>query len=92
VADERVPINHGEAVVWPADELHAAWTDGSEMRAILVELMDVGHPRIVDGEARRVRSTGPDAAPGVEVTPARGSLAERPRTPEDHDESEGEPW
>ena len=38
VGDEVSRINHGEAVVWPAGELHGAYTDGSEMRAIVVEL------------------------------------------------------
>ena len=37
VGDERTRINHGEAVVWPAGVPHGAYTDGSEMRAILVE-------------------------------------------------------
>jgi quercetin dioxygenase-like cupin family protein len=39
VGSERVRVNHGEAVVWPAGEPHAAWTEGTEMRAILVELV-----------------------------------------------------
>src|SRR6187200_3416450 len=38
VGDERTRINHGEAVVWPAGVPHGAYTDGTEMRAILVEL------------------------------------------------------
>jgi quercetin dioxygenase-like cupin family protein len=42
VGDEQVPINHGEAVVWPPDVLHGAYTDGVEMRVIIVELKGVG--------------------------------------------------
>jgi quercetin dioxygenase-like cupin family protein len=96
VGEEQVPINHGEAVVWPPDVIHAAWTDGTEMRAIVVELPDVAaaQARILEGEATRVVST-PDAAGSSEaipVSPARGSLAERPILKADHDEAEGEPW
>ena len=29
VADERARVGHGEAVVWPAGELHGAWTEGT---------------------------------------------------------------
>ena len=89
VGDEVVPIRHGEAVVWPAGVDHGAFTDGSEMRAIVVELSDRGPALgdvVLEGLARRLD-------PGtVPVTPARGSLAERPDRREDHDETEGEPW
>ena len=37
VGDERQRVTHGEAVVWPADVVHGAYTDGTEMRVILVE-------------------------------------------------------
>lgn len=83
VGEERVRIRHGEAVEWPPDVVHAAWTDGSDMRAILVELPDVAvgaaHERVADGEASTAAA-------------ARGSLAERVELPGDHDETEGEPW
>ena len=36
VGDERARINHGEAVVWPPAVPHGAYTDGTEMRAIVV--------------------------------------------------------
>src|SRR6185436_10235162 len=38
VGDERRRVAAGEAVSWPAGLVHAAWTDQSHMRAILVEL------------------------------------------------------
>ena len=38
VGDERARIAAGEAVLWPADVVHAAWTELTEMRAIVVEL------------------------------------------------------
>ena len=83
VGEERVRIRHGEAVEWPPDVIHAAWTDGSEMRAILIELPDstvgAGHARVSEGQESVAAA-------------ASGSLAERPSLLQDHDESEGEPW
>jgi quercetin dioxygenase-like cupin family protein len=84
VGDERTTIDHGEAVAWPPGVAHAAWTDGSTMRAILVEVPDLA----VLGSAART-ADGPTQA---EPTPARGRLAAREVRPEDHDLSEGEPW
>ena len=37
VGDERLRVAAGEAVVWPPDEIHGAWTDYTPMRAIVVE-------------------------------------------------------
>lgn len=83
VGDERAAIHHGEAVEWPPGVSHGAWTDGSEMRAILVELPDSaltsGHVRLAASDAGA-------------ATAAVGALAERTVRPEDHDDSEGEPW
>jgi quercetin dioxygenase-like cupin family protein len=101
VGDERTRINHGEAVVWPAGVPHGAYTDGSEMRAILVEFSGADdEPAVVlaiePGAAAVVPSDdAPPPSPtagSVTVEPARGRLADRPPSPEDHDESEGEPW
>ncbi len=90
VGDERVRINHGEAVVWPAGVDHGAYTDGVEMRAIVVELTDhdtAGGDLVLEGLARSI------VAEAVRpVTPAEGGLAEQPSRLEDHDEQEGEPW
>lgn len=90
VGDERSRIRHGEAVVWPAGIPHGAWTDGSEMRAVVVELPESTAGLVLEGDAARLTSgpgTGPDAA-----EPAVGSLAEQLRRPHDRDETEGEPW
>ncbi len=84
VADERSRIIHGEAVVWPAGVTHAAWTDGAEMRAIVVELPDPP-TSVVEGSAVVT-------SPTSDVDPARGSLAERLPDPGHRDESTGEPW
>ena len=88
VADERVAINHGEAVTWPAGVIHGAWTDGSEMRVLRLELTGDGHAMgslgpgtIVEGVATTDR-----------VEPARGRLVPRQVGPDEHDTTEGEPW
>lgn len=94
VGDEHVAINHGEAVVWPADLEHAAYTDGSEMRAIVVELPDAAAnaARVLEGSAILVDAGAPGDEGAAAIPPARGQLAERTITRAEHDESEGEPW
>lgn len=84
VGEERSAINHGEAVEWPAGVGHAAWTAGSEMRALLVEVPD----RSITAQHERLAQPSTSAAPA----PARGGLAAREIRPEDHDPAEGEPW
>jgi quercetin dioxygenase-like cupin family protein len=88
VGDERLAVHHGEAVTWPAGVSHGAWTDGSEMRALLVELAGEGHPagRLGPGE---LIEASPSAS---RAEPARGALAPRPASPDEHDPTEGEPW
>jgi quercetin dioxygenase-like cupin family protein len=84
VGDERSAINHGEAVEWPPSIAHGAWTDGSPMRALLVEVPDLA----IEASHHRL-----DDAPEVtELEPARGRLAEPENRPEEHDPTEGEPW
>jgi quercetin dioxygenase-like cupin family protein len=84
VGDERSTIDHGEAVAWPPGVAHGAWTDGSTMRAILVEVPDT-----TVGTARARRAQPPAV---TDLAPARGRLAEREVRPEEHDRTEGEPW
>lgn len=38
VGEERTRVAAGEAVLFPPDVPHAAWTEHSEMRAVMVEL------------------------------------------------------
>jgi quercetin dioxygenase-like cupin family protein len=84
VGEERTTIDHGEAVEWPPGVAHGAWTDGSTMRAILVEVPDVA----LDGAGASMADS-----PAVDArSPARGRLADREVRPEEHDPSEGEPW
>jgi quercetin dioxygenase-like cupin family protein len=94
VGEERARVGHGEAVLWPAGEPHGAYTDGTEMRAIVVELSGSD-----DAWARDVLVVMPGdpillgAAP-PHVDRADGSLAEPPSAPpgEGHDNPSGEPW
>jgi quercetin dioxygenase-like cupin family protein len=69
VGDERTRIAAGEAVLWPADEPHAAWTEHSEMRAFVVEFAaddDADVRGILEGRAA-------ESAPGVGGPVARAS-------------------
>ena len=82
VGEERSAIHHGEAVELPPGVSHGVWTDGSEMRAILVELPD----QAIEASHHRVEGVEGDRLE------ARGRLAERQISPEEHDQTEGEPW
>jgi quercetin dioxygenase-like cupin family protein len=88
VGEDRSVINHGEAVVWPPGVPHGAWTDGSPMRALLVEV--AASPDAGDGGLATL-DIGAERS-GEPVLQARGRLAPRTPAPEDHDPSEGEPW
>jgi quercetin dioxygenase-like cupin family protein len=84
VGDERTRVTVGDAVVWPPDVLHAAWTDGAPMRAIVVELAE--DPKLLSYDA------GPDAAPTVRiVSRGEGSLAPRQVRRRPPEFAEGEP-
>ncbi|MFL5757467.1 MAG: cupin domain-containing protein [Chloroflexota bacterium] len=92
VAGERQRIQAGEAAVWPADLTHAAWTEHTTMRAIVIEFAgadDVAALGILAGTAREI---GPTEEGLVE----RGEGALAPRPPDatkrrDAATSEGEP-
>ena len=84
VADERTAISHGEAVAWPPGVAHGAWTDGTTMRAILVE----GPDQSIEASAARLA----DPPVVADLTPARGRLADPEVRPEDPAPTEGEPW
>lgn len=89
VGQERSRINHGEAVVWPPDIPHGAYTDGSEMRAIVVEVAaGAQSERLLEGRAVEP-GQGQDEP---SVSPAEGRLADRQKTRDEYDASEGEPW
>jgi len=89
VGDERTRVTAGEAVVWPPDVLHAAWTDGVPMRAIVVELAE--DPKLLAWDDDDGEGEAPHKRPPVRpATRGEGSLAPRPvrRRPE---AAEGEP-
>lgn len=90
VGDERARVNHGEAVLWPAGVVHGASTDGTEMRAIVVELRGESDPRavLIEGRATEIEAQ----AGGERPARAEGALAERRVTRDEYDSSEGEPW
>jgi quercetin dioxygenase-like cupin family protein len=87
VGEEKARIAAGEAAVWPADEIRAAWTEHGQMRAFVVELAgaDDSHVRgVLEGTAEEPRPGLPPAAMG------RGALAE-PDRPLTHDPEAREP-
>jgi quercetin dioxygenase-like cupin family protein len=97
VGDERTRVQAGEAVVWPPDVIHAAWTDGAPMRAIVVEFTsppDLLGSGIIEGT---VESIGPggDAPPARRPAKGEGRLAPRPvsrtRQADGPTTAEGEP-
>jgi quercetin dioxygenase-like cupin family protein len=90
VGDERRRVTAGEAILWPADVVHAAWTDHLEMRAIVVEFAGADDAAalgpVVEGAARRL-----EAGPSGTVARGEGRLAERAIDPVRLDRSGGEP-
>ena len=89
VGDERARVNHGEAVVWPAGIVHGAYTDGTEMRVIVVEFMGASDdPETLMGYAADITSRQSERP----ATRGEGALAERRLTRDEYDSSEGEPW
>jgi len=87
VGDERIRVAAGEAVVWPADVVHAAWADYSPMRAFVVEFAGAD-----DADIRGVlNGIGRELLPGeAGVEKAEGRLVPSNRS-RPHDRSEGEP-
>jgi quercetin dioxygenase-like cupin family protein len=89
VGDERRRVTAGEAVLWPANVTHGAWTDHAEMRAMVVEFAgadDAMEAAIVEGGARRL-----EAGEAGIVSRGEGRLADRPLDPGKLDRTTGEP-
>jgi quercetin dioxygenase-like cupin family protein len=64
VGNEPARISAGEAVLWPADVEHAAWTELSEMRAFMVEFAgadDTAARGILEGWALELSAGEPAA-------------------------------
>ena len=85
VGEERTRIAAGEAALWPADVTHTAWTEHSEMRAIVVELAGADDHDTVSG---RAAEAGRDQVP---VERGIGRLAARTGTVDGANPSDGEP-
>jgi quercetin dioxygenase-like cupin family protein len=92
VDEERTRVTAGEAVLWPPDVPHAAWTEETPMRAIVVELPEpalalpfgVFEGAVAGGPGGG--STGRPVAKGIgSLAPRRGRAARRA------DDDEGEP-
>ena len=91
VGDEWTRIAAGEAAVWPADVPHTAWTEHSEMRALVVELAGSDDRDTASGRARDAR-TGRDAQGGPgSVSRGSGQLAPRAAPSPTRDDDAGEP-
>jgi quercetin dioxygenase-like cupin family protein len=89
VGDERVRVAAGEAVVWPAGEVHAAWTSHSEMRAFVVEFAGEDDARLRGILQGRAREIGP--GPTRPEDRGEGMLAPHPVDEERIDPTAGEP-
>jgi quercetin dioxygenase-like cupin family protein len=85
VGDERTRIAAGEAALWPPNEIHSAWTEHSEMRALVVELAGVDDGGAILAEAREIAPGSPPVGRGI------GALAERVPDPTRRTDADGEP-
>ncbi|HEY0442945.1 MAG TPA: cupin domain-containing protein [Candidatus Limnocylindrales bacterium] len=89
VGDERVRVAAGEAVVWPPDVAHAAWTEHSEMRAFVVEFNGRDDDAVAGILAGQARAIGPGEEGAAER--GEGSLVGRAVDPATADRTTGEP-
>jgi quercetin dioxygenase-like cupin family protein len=88
VGEERTRVAAGEAVVWPPNVVHAAWTDLTPMRAIVVEFAAAPG----DAAAEALVAGDPSGSAGLELA-AEGSLVREPAVlPPDRESPEKEPW
>ena len=84
VGDEEIRIAAGEVAVWPAGEIHGAWTDHTTMRAIVIEFAG-SDDSLIEGAARPALGSGAKAERGV------GALAPRQPDLDERRDAEGEP-
>jgi quercetin dioxygenase-like cupin family protein len=83
VGEERTRIAAGEAACWPADVIHSAWTEHSEMRAFVVEFAGVDDGGTVAERAGAASLDGRAVARGIGELEAR---ADGRRHHDDHGE------
>jgi quercetin dioxygenase-like cupin family protein len=64
VGDETARVAAGDAVVWPPDVIHAAWTELTPMRVIVVEFggADATEPRLLGTGAQEPSASEPSRA------------------------------
>ncbi len=85
VGDERARVAAGEAVLWPAGVLHGLWTEGSELRAFVVEFgvgddlgasgPERGSTLVTSPKAALARASGSSAPGRTEPGKSGGSEA-----------------
>ncbi len=94
VGDETARVSAGEAVVWPPDVVHAAWTKLTPMRAIVVEFAPGAvEPLLLEGGATDVKAEAAADAVEPEPQPAHGELSPKPAMPPpDRESTDREPW
>ncbi len=88
VGDERLRVAAGEAVIWPPDVVHGAWTEHSHMRAFVVELAGADDGLVHGILTGRARELAPGETP---VSPGEGRLVDPPPREDRSDRSSGEP-
>ena len=85
--DQQSRVGAGDAVFWPAGEVHAAWTELSEMRAIVVEF-GMADPAtiagLLEGGASEIDGDGGEPAETADGRLVRDRVAT-------YDPSHGEP-
>jgi hypothetical protein len=104
VGDEQARVAAGEAVVWPPDVVHSAWTEQTPMRAIVVEFAADPTERepILMAEPARVPTAGPEPTleepagaslePGAGSGLAAGVATPLPPKPVRRESPDEEPW
>ena len=97
VGEDRARVAAGDAVVWPPDVVHAAWTELTPMRAIVVEFAPVegDEPLLLSGgELEAAAVATPVAPPHAEDSiRGQGALAPKPTVrPVDRNSPDEEPW
>jgi hypothetical protein len=108
VGDEQARVAAGQAVVWPPDVVHSAWTERTPMRAIVVEFAGDATERepflVADPTAEPARTptagpeptlerpAGPSLEPGAGSGLAAGGATPLPPMPVRRESRDEEPW
>jgi quercetin dioxygenase-like cupin family protein len=91
VGDERTRVAAGEAVLWPPDVPHAAWTEHSQMRAFMIEFAGTDDPvalGVLEGAAVALPAGGDT---GAAAARGEGGLRADAAGSVPHDPTAGEP-